>query len=81
MEQAPESDLCKLFVLRADGRKRPYDHEKAMAKEAAELQEQLSSIASAENAHRQPREPEEATPASMAPRRCSLLIASSDMRT
>ncbi|CAL5218684.1 g392 [Coccomyxa viridis] len=53
----------------ASGRKRPYDHDKAMAREAAELQEQLTAIASAENTQSQPTEPEEATPASESTRR------------
>ena len=45
-----------------------------MAREAAELEEQLTAIASSENTDRQPTESEEATPASAAPRRCAPTI-------
>ena len=66
------SATCELLSLCVGRRKRPYDHDKAMAREAAELQEQLSAIASAEYTRGQLIEPDEAKPAPAAPRRCSL---------
>ena len=76
-----QGKLCDLLSVCVGGRKRPHDHDKAMAREAAELQEQLMTIASAENTHDQPREPEEAMPDSAGPRRCPPKLAHSDMNS
>ncbi len=76
-----QGKLCDLLSVCAGGRKRPYDHDKAMAREAAELQEQLVTIASAENTQDQPREPEEAMPDSAGPWRCPPRLTHSDMHS
>lgn len=51
--------------------RRPYDHEKAMAAEAADLQRQLATLAAAEGASAQPHQhSEHTTPASAGVKQC-----------